>query len=77
MDEYRQALTVNSKLMIYVFTEWASQGFQGEARRYVAPWVLSPPRRQAGAQTPDLSIYNQKFYTDNVGQSQLLAATRP
>jgi len=30
----------------------ASQGFQGEARRYVAPWVWSPPRRQVGNQTP-------------------------
>ena len=33
----------------------APQGFQGEARRYVAPWVLSPPRRQTGKQDPSVS----------------------
>ena len=42
------------KIVIHVITEWAPQGFQGEARRYVAPWVLSPPRRQTGNQTPSV-----------------------
>jgi len=44
------------KMVIHVFTEWAPQGFQGEARRYVAPWVLSPPRRQKANQTPVFAV---------------------
>jgi len=39
------------KMVIHVFTEWALQGVQAEARGGVAPWVLSPPRRQAKNQT--------------------------
>ena len=45
MDDKSAGIEHYARLLWSGLLSWASQGFQGEARRYVAPWVSSPPRQ--------------------------------
>ena len=44
-DDKSAGIVGYARFLLSVLLSWAPQGIQGEARRHVAPWVLSPPRR--------------------------------